>query len=95
MSACLCCLDEALAFALALETHLERLSASLDVFRQAGLQLNSSKCHVGRRQVTVLGYLVDASGVQPDPKKILAVTSFPVPQLVKDVRSFMGLCSYF
>lgn len=94
-STCLCYLDDVLVFAPTFETHLERLSAILDVFRKAGLQLNSSKCHFGRRQITVLGHLVDASGVRPDPEKIRAVTSFPVPQSAKDVRSFVGLCSYF
>lgn len=94
-STCLCYLDDVLVFSPTFETHLERLSAVLQVFREAGLQLNSSKCHFGRRQITVLGHLVDASGIQPDPEKIRAVTSFPVPQSVKDVRSFVGLCSYF
>ena len=34
-------------------------------------------------------------GVSTDPKKVEAVRSWPVPQSPKDVRSFLGLCSYY
>ncbi|XP_049518616.1 uncharacterized protein LOC125943367 [Dermacentor silvarum] len=94
-STCLCYLDDVIVFSPTFEDHLARLSAILDVFRRAGLQLNSSKCRFARRHITVLGHLVSASGVQPDPDKVRAVRDFPVPRSVSDVRSFVGLCSYF
>uniref|UniRef100_L7LYP4 RNA-directed DNA polymerase n=1 Tax=Rhipicephalus pulchellus TaxID=72859 RepID=L7LYP4_RHIPC len=94
-STCLCYLDDVIVFAPTFEAHLERLSKILDVFRLAGLQLNSSKCRFGRRRITILGHIVDANGVQPDPEKVRAVKDFPVPKTAKDVRSFVGLCSYF
>uniref|UniRef100_L7LV95 RNA-directed DNA polymerase n=1 Tax=Rhipicephalus pulchellus TaxID=72859 RepID=L7LV95_RHIPC len=94
-SICLCYLDDVIVFSPTFETHIERLSTILSVFRKAGLQLNSSKCHFGRRQLTVLGHLVDSSGVRPDPEKVRAVKDFPVPTCANDVRSFVGLCSYF
>lgn len=94
-STCLCYLDDVIVFSPTFETHLERLSDVLAIFRRAGLQLNSKKCRFGRRQITILGHLVDASGVQPDPEKVRAVTNFPEPRSTHDVRSFLGLCSYF
>lgn len=39
--------------------------------------------------------MVDKDGVRPDPNKTEAVASFKEPQSVKDLRSFLGLCSYF
>lgn len=36
-----------------------------------------------------------ALGVSPDPGKIKAATDFPVPKALKDLRSFIGLSSYF
>ncbi|KAK8756781.1 hypothetical protein V5799_000517 [Amblyomma americanum] len=94
-STCLCYLDDVVVFSPTFTTHLERLASILSVFRRAGLQLNSSKCQFGRRQLTILGHLVDASGVRPDPVKVKAVKDFPIPQSSTDVRSFVGLCSYF
>ncbi|GBN73386.1 Retrovirus-related Pol polyprotein from transposon 17.6 [Araneus ventricosus] len=43
----------------------------------------------------MLGHLVDEHGIYPDPQKTAAVTKFPVPENVLDVRSFLGLCSYY
>lgn len=67
---CLCYLDDVIVFSPTFDTHLECLSAILDMFRRAGLQLNSSKCRSGRRRITILGHIVDAAGVQPDLEKI-------------------------
>lgn len=92
---CLCYLDDVIVFSTTFDDHLTRLSAVLDVFRRANLQLNSSKCRFGQRQICVLGHLVNAAGVQPDPAKVRAVRDFPTPRSAKDVRSFLGLCSYF
>lgn len=43
----------------------------------------------------VLGHLVDKDGVRPDPRKIEAVSAFQPPQSARELRSFLGLCSYF
>ncbi|GFY21963.1 retrovirus-related Pol polyprotein from transposon 17.6 [Trichonephila clavipes] len=39
--------------------------------------------------------LVSSNGVRPDPDKIKAVRNFPTPKNIHDIRSFLGLCSYF
>lgn len=39
--------------------------------------------------------MVSADGIRPDPEKTRAVSDFPVPQNVKDLRTFLGLCTYF
>lgn len=92
---CICYLDDVIVFSPTFETHLHRLADILEVFRRAGLQLNSSKCRFGGRQLKILGHVVDAAGVRPDPDKVRAVQEFPIPRSAKDVRSFVGLCSYF
>lgn len=92
---CLCYLDDVIIFSDSFSKHLERVQQVLEVFQQSGLQLNSSKCRFGSQQIKVLGHLVDKNGILPDPEKIQAVKDFPKPQSTKDVRSFLGLCSYF
>uniref|UniRef100_A0A023FPK4 RNA-directed DNA polymerase n=1 Tax=Amblyomma cajennense TaxID=34607 RepID=A0A023FPK4_AMBCJ len=92
---CLCYLDDVVVFSSTFESHIRRLATILAVFRRTGLQLNSKKCTFGQRQIKVLGHLVDASGVKPDPDKVRAVHEFPTPRSSSDVRSFLGLCSYF
>ncbi|UYV82546.1 hypothetical protein LAZ67_21002737, partial [Cordylochernes scorpioides] len=41
------------------------------------------------------GHLIDGDGIYPDPDKVEAVRNFPRPKNVSEVRSFLGLCSYY
>jgi len=92
---CLCYLDDIVVFSKTFKEHVERLREVLSVLASAGLLLNFKKCHLGARQIKVLGHLVDTNGVQPDHEKVSAVKNFPSPKNIKDLQSFLGLCSYF
>ena len=63
--------------------------------KEAGLKLKPSKCHLAKSQVTYLGYVVSRQGITADPSKVTAVQDFPTPNSVKELRSFLGLASYY
>ncbi|GBM81047.1 hypothetical protein AVEN_56753-1 [Araneus ventricosus] len=42
-----------------------------------------------------IDHLVCIDSVRPNPEKVKALCSFPTPNNSHDVRSFLGLCSYF
>ena len=42
-----------------------------------------------------LSHVISAGGVSTDPGKIEVVRSWPTPRNVQDVRSFLGLASYY
>lgn len=92
---CLCYLDDVVIFGSTLSEHNSRLRLVLDCVEKAGLILNSKKCRFGETETLVLGHLVDKNGVRPDPRKIEAVSFFEAPKSVRELRSFLGLCSYF
>ncbi|GFW51257.1 retrovirus-related Pol polyprotein from transposon 17.6 [Trichonephila clavipes] len=92
---CLCYLDDIIVFSETFEDHLIRLRLVLKCLQEAGLKLNSKKCLFAAQEVKVLGHLVSSNGVRPDPDKIKAVRNFPTPKNIHDIRSFLGLCSYF
>ena len=48
-----------------------------------------------QRKVSFLGHIVSSDGVQCDPAKVLAVRDWETPVSVADVRSFLGLASYY
>ncbi|GFU49061.1 retrovirus-related Pol polyprotein from transposon 17.6 [Trichonephila clavipes] len=68
---------------------------SSPIVLEAGLKLNSKKCLFAAQEVKILGHHVSSNGVRPDPDKIKAVRNFPTPKNIHDIRSFLGLCSYF
>lgn len=63
--------------------------------QKARIILNTEKCRFTASQITFLDHLVDKDGVRPDPDKIKAANKFIVPTNIKQLRSFLGFCSYF
>lgn len=92
---CLCYLDDIVIFSSSFAEHLRRLDEVLTCLANAGLTLNTKKCHFARKSIKVLGHVVSKDGIRPDPDKISAVANFPRPEQQKALRSFLGLASYF
>ena len=65
------------------------------VLRQAHLQLKLSKCTFASTTVHYLGHVVSATGVKPDPRKVEAVSQYPVPTNIKELKQFLGLTNYY
>ncbi|GKA65784.1 hypothetical protein Tco_0765491 [Tanacetum coccineum] len=47
------------------------------------------------QQVAFLGHIVSADGIIMDPSKVEAITKWPRPTTVTEVRSFLGLAGYY
>ena len=88
---CLVNLDDMIAHVKTFELELQRLTRIFSQLRVANLKLNPKKCELFPRRVKFLGHVVSKEGVGTDPEKVVVVTNWPLPQNVKDVRSFLGL----
>ena len=77
------------------EEHLERLVRVLERLESAGLKLKPEKCNLMQKSVSFLGHVVSGEGIATDPAKTKLVSEWPVPTLVKEVRSFLGLAGYY
>lgn len=91
----MCYLDDIAVFSPNFSMHLTRLEEVLTCLARAGLQLNLKKCHFAARKLTIIGHVVSKDGVPPDPAKLRAVAEFLKPTTMKELRSFIGLCSNF
>ena len=92
---CLVYLDDIIVFAKTFEEQIKNLEEVLHRLKQANLKLNSKKCRFFQKRVIYLGHVVSEDGVSTDPEKTKAVSEWPVPKNVKEVRSLLGLCSYY
>lgn len=88
-------LDDLLVYSSTFEEHLVRLETVLQRLREAGLKIKVDKCHFLQSEVRFLGQVVSAQGVSTDPEKVSAVNQWPVPNTLKELRSFLGFCSYY
>ena len=94
-NACVVYLDDILIIGKTFDKHLENLNLVLDRIRESGLTLNPKKCFFLKKSIQFLGHIVSAEGVSPDDEKVKAIKHFPRPQNITDVRSFIGLASYY
>ena len=72
-----------------------RLEMVLQRLIDSGLKLKPKKCTLFQKQVEFLGYVISPAGDATDTRKIEAVEKWPVPQNVTEIKTFLGLCSYF
>ena len=88
-------LDDILIFSNSVEEHWEHLRIVLERLRKAKLYGRMHKCEFLKDRVDYLGYEVSEKGIHASPEKVKAVVNWPRPQTVHDVRSFLGLASYY
>ena len=88
-------LDDILIFSQNLDEHWEHLRWALVQLREAKLYGRLHKCEFLKDQVEYLGFEVSPRGVQASPGKVRAIIDWPRPKGVHDVRSFLGLASYY
>ncbi|UYV65989.1 hypothetical protein LAZ67_3006074 [Cordylochernes scorpioides] len=92
---CLCYLDDVIIYSPDFPTHLKRLEAVFRCFRESNLRLNDKKCRFDFEELEILGYITSKHGIKPAEHNIKAVRNFPRPKKVKEVQSFLGMCSYY
>ena len=82
-------------FSATLEEHMHHLKVIFGKLRQHNLRLKLKKCSLLQLETNYLGYAISEKGIKADEKKIEAIWSLPVPTCVREVRSFIGMCSYY
>jgi hypothetical protein len=87
--------DDLLIYSKTMEDHYAHLQLVFQLIRDNTLFLNKSKCDFALPKVEYLGHFITKEGVSTDPAKIKAVSSWPIPQNLKQLRGFLGLAGYY
>lgn len=67
----------------------------LERFRAANLKLKPLKCKFACKSIKYLGHTLTSQGISPDSDKVTTVKKYPIPTTLKQLRSFLGLASYY
>ena len=59
------------------------------------LHLKLEKCHFATTEVEYLRMIVKPGQLAMDPVKLDGITSWPTPERVKDVRSFLRFSNFY
>ena len=92
---CLVYLDDVVIFGRDELELLDRIDEVFSRLKEAGLKLKPKKCKLLARDINYLGHVISAGGIAVSSEKICAVSEWPVPETVTDVRSFLGTASYY
>nr|VZI39582.1 unnamed protein product [Spirometra erinaceieuropaei] len=74
------------------EIHLRQLFERLDSY---GVIINAAKCEFGVPSLIFLGHEVNSDGITPVPEKVSAISTFPVPTTISQLRRFLGMVNYY
>jgi hypothetical protein len=87
--------DDILVFSKTPEEHVEHVKKVLDTLNAVGIKAHPDKCLFGCDVVEYLGFNVSRYGLTPHQAKVAAILALKVPTNVSDVRSVLGLMSYY
>lgn len=92
---CLVYLDNIIVHSKTFDEQIENLKLVFERLKDANLKLCPNKCQLCQTEVLFLGHKISENGISTDPNKIKAVKDWPTPKSTKEVRSFLGLTSYY
>jgi RNase H-like domain found in reverse transcriptase/Reverse transcriptase (RNA-dependent DNA polymerase) len=87
--------DDILIYNKTREGHQQHLRQVLDALRVQQLFANPLKCVWQVEELLFLGFMITADGIAPDQSKIQAITEWPEPMTVTEVRFFLGLAGFY
>src|SRR3954471_22581145 len=87
--------DDILIYSASKAEHAEHLRIALQLLRDNQLYAKLSKCEFWLPQVKFLGHVVSGAGITVDEEMVASVKNWETPKTVFDIRSFLGLASYY
>jgi hypothetical protein len=71
-----------------METVLTRL-------RDAGLKVNAAESSFCAHEIEYLGYILTREGIKPQSKKVHAILTLNLPNIIKELRHFLRMVQYY
>ena len=87
-------LDDIVVFSSSFQEQIERLQEIFTRLIEANLKLKPKNLLLCKR-IFYLGHIISEDGIETDPNKTEVVKNWPTPKNIKELRSFLGMCSYY
>ena len=88
-------LDDVCVYSKSFDEHLVELEKTFLRMSEYNLKLKQNKCKFFHQEFLYLGHVVSPDGLRTNPLKISAVRDMVAPANTSQLRSFLGLCSYY
>ncbi|GJR53129.1 putative reverse transcriptase domain-containing protein [Tanacetum coccineum] len=88
-------IDDILMYLKSKKEHEVHLRLVLELIKKEKLYAKFSKCEFRLQEVHFLSHVVNQNGIHVDPSKIKAEKNWKSPTTPSEIRSFLGLASYY
>ncbi|WMV18336.1 hypothetical protein MTR67_011721 [Solanum verrucosum] len=88
-------IDDILIYSRSEDEHIDHWRIVFQILKDQQLFAKFYKCEFWLRSIAFLGHIISSKGIEVDPKKTDAFKSCPRPLSPSDIRSFLGLSSYY
>ena len=88
-------LVEIIIFSSSVKEHIRHIQIVFGRLRQQQLKLKLSKCNFVQKETLYLGFIISESGIMSDPDKEHVIRNMVPSKCVREVRRFIGMCSYY
>ena len=88
-------LDDILIYSETLDEHREHVHKVLKTLRDNHLLVDPQKCNFHSKEVEFLGFTITPGKIEMQKSKITAITEWPTPTTVTEVRGFLGLANFY
>ncbi|XP_075151143.1 uncharacterized protein LOC142225255 [Haematobia irritans] len=92
---CYVYIDDIIIFGKDEQTHIENLEKVFHTLELSNMKVQLDKCEFLKTEVEFLGFLISDKGIRANPKKVETINKFPIPETIKDLRSFLGMSGFY
>ena len=92
---CTAYLDDILIYSMTLDEHREHVQRVLEALSRVGLHLKLEKYPFHKTEVTYLGLIISADGVQMDLGKVTAILEWHSPYNLYNIYTFLGFANFY
>eukprot|EP00921_Rhytidocystis_pertsovi_P015517 GHVQ01024667.1.p1 GENE.GHVQ01024667.1~~GHVQ01024667.1.p1 ORF type:complete len:617 (-),score=19.13 GHVQ01024667.1:117-1967(-) len=90
----LCYVDDIIIYTNDYSEFLQLLEEVLRRLLDGGVFIELKKCEFGSKEMNLLGHILSAQGIMPNPKKVVAVKDAQPPTCKAELMSFLGAAGY-
>src|SRR6266498_3869662 len=88
-------LDNIIIYSKTFEEHKEHVRLIFEALRAASLMMKPKKCKFAQKELQFLGHIISAERIRTDPDKIAKMVTLSSLTNLKELRSRLGLFSYY
>jgi len=88
-------LDDIIIYSKTYEEHKEHIRLVFKALRKASLMMKLRKCKFTQKELRFLRHIISAEEIRTDPEKITKMVTLASPTNLKELRSRLGLFSYY